>query len=621
MAPGIEPASGRRGDGRAGETRARPLAAPRALALAILALLATVLLSSAARAADLPPARTATAEADPPELAERPSPLGYAGPRAARSDIGRAHVPIEDRWRVGIPSWRRYEGSDAEAPYAEGWLLDPYGQNVLKGDYPVLGDDIFLDVLVRSDTIAEARSSPIPSGVSTARRRSERFFGEFDQLFGNENLVLSVELFKGDTAFRPKDWAIRATPVLSVNYTDLREVGVVNVDVREGRDRVDGHVGFQELFVEVHLADLGPSYDFLTSIVGVQPFTSDFRGFLYSDQNLGARLQANFGANRIQANLAWFHQLDKETNSGLNEWEQRNQNVLVANLFVQDFLVEGYTALASWHFNRDHGSIAFDDNGFLVRPARIGAVSGALGDPRSKDVDVHYLGWGGDGHVGPLNITHQYYLAFGTERRSPISGRTQRVRAHFAALEPSVDVDWLRVKLNLLYASGDKDPLDGRGTGFDAIVDNPFFAGSGFSYWNRQQVPLVQTGVNLVNRLSLLPSLRTSKVQGQASFVNPGLYLAGAGLSGKLTPKLSFDLNANAMWLAETETLGVLEQQRGIERALGIDYSVGVQWRPLLIENVIVTAGAGALTPLEGFSEIYRSTTLYSGFIAVTLTY
>jgi hypothetical protein len=103
--------------------------------------------------------------------------------------------------------------------------------------------------------------------------------------------------------------------------------------------------------------------------------------------------------------------------------------------------------------------------------------------------------------------------------------------------------------------------------------------------------------------------------------VNPGLYLAGAGLSGKLTPKLSFDLNANAMWLAETETLGVLEQQRGIERALGIDYSVGVQWRPLLIENVIVTAGAGALTPLEGFSEIYRSTTLYSGFIAVTLTY
>src|SRR5205085_6827681 len=131
--------------------------------------------------------------------------------------------------------------------------LNPYDQNVLKADYPIIGDDIFLDFSATSDTIAEARSFPLPSGAPAKEPRSEKFFGSFDSILVNQNFILSLELFKGDTAFKPKDFAIRATPVFNINYVDFNEVGVVNIDVREGNDRLDGHVGMQELFVEYHI--------------------------------------------------------------------------------------------------------------------------------------------------------------------------------------------------------------------------------------------------------------------------------------------------------------------------------------------------------------------------------
>jgi hypothetical protein len=457
--------------------------------------------------------------------------------------------------------------------------------------------------------------------VSTDKPRSEKFFGDFDQLFFTESAIVSVEVFKGDTAFRPKDWAIRATPVLNYNYVDFEEVGAVNVDVRDGTDRADAHVGMQELFAEVHLADLSSYYDFLTVILGIQPFNSDFRGFLFNDNNLGARLQANFLANRVQANLAFFRQLEKESNSGLNTFEPRNQSILIANCFVQDFLVEGYTLLGSYHWNRDRSDLRFDDNGFLVRPARIGQVSQGLGGVSERHLDAHYLGLGGDGHIGEVNISHQYYLAIGKDERSEIAGRSQRIQSHFLAVEVSGDIDWIRLKTSFLYASGDKNPQNGTAAGFSAILENPFFAGSGFSYWNRQTIPFVQTGVNLTNRLSLLPDLRSSKIEGQSNFVNPGVLLYGVGASAKVTPKLFLDGNVNILRFVETETLEYLQVQSGIEREIGVDYSIGLQWRPLLVDNVIVNAGLGFLTPMGGFAEIYTDQTLYSGFVALTLTY
>ena len=46
-----------------------------------------------------------------------------------------------------------------------------------------------------------------------------------------------------------------------------------------------------------------------------------------------------------------------------------------------------------------------------------------------------------------------------------------------------------------------------------------------------------------------------------------------------------------------------------------------MQYRPLLTDNVILTAGVGALTPWAGFRDIYTNQTLYSTFVSITLTY
>src|SRR5205807_7171657 len=46
-------------------------------------------------------------------------------------------------------------------------------------------------------------------------------------------------------------------------------------------------------------------------------------------------------------------QQEKDTNSQLNTFEDRPQNIAIANVYRQDFLFPGYTAQASFHYNND----------------------------------------------------------------------------------------------------------------------------------------------------------------------------------------------------------------------------------------------------------------------------
>ena len=87
--------------------------------------------------------------------------------------------PQRDRWRVGFSPWRRYTQGSAETPYETPVprLWHPYKQSVLKGDVPVLGQDIFLNLTASSTTEFEARRLPTPSGVSAARPNGAEFFG------------------------------------------------------------------------------------------------------------------------------------------------------------------------------------------------------------------------------------------------------------------------------------------------------------------------------------------------------------------------------------------------------------------------------------------------------------
>jgi hypothetical protein len=395
-------------------------------------------------------------------------------------------------------------------------------------------------------------------------------------------------------------------------------------------DRTKTYFSLQEAFVELHLADLSDTYDFCSVRIGNQPFNADFRGFLFNDINSGVRLFGNWHNNLYQYNLAVFDLREKDTDSELNTFKNRNQMVYVANLYRQDFIWLGYTAEWSFLANQDHGGTHYDDNGNLVRPEPLGTV-------QAHDVNAYYLGWGGDGHIGRFNVSHQFYQAFGRDDFNDLAGRPVNINAQMAALEISHDRDWARYKASFFYASGDGNATDGKGTGFDTIVDNPNFTGGPFSFWSRQGFNLGGTLVNLKNSSSLVADLRTSKTEGQANFMNPGVYIFGVGAEFDLTPKLRSFLNANYILLAQTEPVQIALQTAKVRNEIGEDLSLGFQYRPFLTDNIIVSAGFGVLVPGGGYRDIYGNTGAnvpgfdnssgnatafpYSGLVAVTFTY
>ena len=483
-----------------------------------------------------------------------------------------------NRWRVTMPDWDRY-GTGGEHPYVKGSKWDPFDRNKLKGDVPIFGQQTFFNFTALSDTLIDGRRLPVPSGISTASPGTSDFFGKGEQLFLDQLFLFSFDLFHGDAAFRPVDWRIRVTPVISLNYLDVQELGIVNVDVRDGTTRLDSHLGFQELFGEVKLHDLSSNYDFVSVRAGIQEFNSDFRGFLFVDEQPGVRFFGNLDSNRWQYNLAYFNLLEKNTNSGLNTFARRKQQVIIANVYKQDFLFQGYTAQFSVDYNDDAPSIHYDDNGFLVRPSPIGVVI-SNNEIKPHAIHVGYLGWTGDGHIGRVNLTHAFYQALGTDSFNPLAGRPVTINAQMAALELSVDKDWIRFKGSAFYASGSANPASGHARGFDAIEDFPEFAGGIFSLWNREGIRLTGAGVNLTSPDSLLPSLRSDKDEGQANFVNPGIFLANLGTDFDLTPKLRGFVNVNYLRFEDTEPLELLLFQAPIHHTIGVDSSLGVRYRP-----------------------------------------
>src|SRR2546423_9919983 len=148
----------------------------------------------------------------------------------------------------------------------------------------------------------------------------------------------------------------------------------------------------------------------------------------------------------------------------------------MATLSKQVFFAKGYTAQAVFPFNNDRRSVEYDRNGFLVRPALIG-------DFRPHTINVGYIGLNGDGHIGRINLTNSYYFAFGHDDRNPIAGRKQTIRSNMAAVEASLDKDFLRYRASIFWAQGDKNPTDGKATAFDSIFDDPNFSGGQFSFW------------------------------------------------------------------------------------------------------------------------------------------
>jgi hypothetical protein len=397
----------------------------------------------------------------------------------------------------------------------------------------------------------------------------------------------------------------------------------VNINPAMGTDRNDSFVGVQELFVDRHLRDVSSRYDFDSLRIGIQPFTADFRGFLFADQPFGVRLFGTRDNNQWQYNAAWFRRLEKDTNSGFNDIGQplRKDDLLVFNLYRQDWPVIGFTTQGTVLHNRNregNGERFFNNNGFLERPA-------VFGSGRPHNYDVTYLGLNGDGHFGRWNVSASGYFATGEDQRGMFSGKPENIRGHFGAIEFSRDFDWLRLRATGLYASGDRDPYDGSANGFDAVVENPLIAGADTSYWIRQAVPLIGGGgVALTTRNGVLPSLRSSREHGQSNFTNPGLRLIGIGADVDVSPQVRVIGNISRLAFDNLSSLAQLRNQMLHSADIGTDISLGVQYRPLFIQNVVINASAAILRPGPGLRELYGNALdgkQYSALVNMVLTF
>lgn len=518
------------------------------------------------------------------------------------------HVP--DRWQL-----TRQLGLSAFP------LYDPYNQNTLKGDRPLHGEWFFIFSAI-SDTVVEPRRVPTPVGAQGESASGQLdVIGDGEQVVFAQTLTVPLIYLKGDTTFRPPDWEFHFTPAFQFNRVEVEQARALRADPRAGTDRDDDHFGVQELFIDRHLRNVSDRFDFDSLRVGIQPFTADFRGFLFQDLQLGVRLFGTRDNNLWQYNLAWFRRLEKDTNSLLNDLGQplRRDDVFVANLYRQDFPVLGHTSQLLVLHNRnregDEGR-HFNTNGFIERPA-------SLGREVARNYDVTYLGYNGDGHFGRLNLTSSAYFVFGDQDQGVLHPGPVDVRAFFAAAEASWDFDWRRVRVSALYASADDDPFDDVETGFDAVFENPLFAGGAdTNFWTRQSVPLIGGGiVGISGRNGQLNSLRSSLAEGQSNFANPGTVLIGAGVDLDVSPQWRVSLNANQLWFADSSVVEVYRNQGSIDEELGTDVSLATIWRPFATQNVILRGSAAALLPGKGYERLYGDETGYSVLFNLILTY
>ncbi len=536
---------------------------------------------------------------EPPADAGIPNGVVPADP-----DLDYTQVPVPDRNRIinalGVP----------DNPY------NPYRQSTVKGDRPLFDDWFFLFSGI-SDTVFQPRAVPVPNNtVDSYNNNIQDPFGRPRQTFLSQTFIPSFSIIKGDTTFQPPEFQLRITPAININQLDVEELGITNASPLKGTSRTTTFTGLQEAFIDYHLRDVSTRYDFDAIRVGIQPINADFRGFLFQDQQLGVRLFGDRFNNTVQYNLAFFNRIEKDTNSGLNDLQEplRRDQILMANLFVQDFPTHGFTTELSVLQNWNHeGDQYYDQNGFLTRPAQLG-----LQQPHKYDVT--YYGLNGDGHFGRLNLTTSAYYAEGNDKTDEITGLGARIRAYFLAAEPSVDIDWLRIRGSFLYASGDTNPHGHTETGFDAINENPQFAGADTSYWISQGIPFIGGGgVNLVGPNGVLPDLRSSKDEGQSNFINPGVLLLGFGADADVLPELRFSLNFNHLSFNQPAILELLREQGGIHHNIGWDVSGAVTYRPFDTQNVVFRASSAVLIPGQGFNDLFASATPGQVYFSVLL--
>ncbi len=372
-------------------------------------------------------------------------------------------------------------------------------------------------------------------------------------------------------------------------------------------------VGAQALFFEKHLRDVSAHYDFDSVRIGIQPVTSDFRGFVLADQPLGIRFFGTRDNDVYQYSAGWFRRLPKnparqnELGAGIPA-----NDLVMANLYIQDLGQPGLTSELVFIYDRSRAR----GTRIVVGDGDTTFTSGA-----HHDYDVIYLGYGTDGHLGSLNLTGSVYEVIGRESEGVFTARPTKVQATFAAVELSRDFDWMRIRASGLYASGDSNPADGASHGFDGINQTAIFAGSDSTFFIHQRVALVANAIDLKQRDSLFPSLRSTADSGESNFTNPGLELLGVGADLDLAPALRVSFDVSHILFADTAPLQAILGRGDLPRTIGTDTSLDAIYRPFISQNLIARLSVAKLFAAPAARTLVGSTAPVSMFFNLVLTY
>ena len=260
----------------------------------------------------------------------------------------------------------------------------------------------------------------------------------------------------------------------------------MNVDVREGQRAGAEDVALEEAFGEVKLADLSPHYDFLSLRAGIQPFVSDFRGFIFSDSEPRARASSATPRTTAGSTTRPTSTCSRRTpTASSTPSRSASRRSSIANVFRQDFSGPGYTLSAQLPLQpATTPTLHYDANGFLVRPA----ADRQRAQPHEVRVALRRA-WPATA-TRPDQPVARVLLGVRHDERQPDRGPDGgRQRADWRRLELSYGQGLgSRSRSRGFFASGDDDPRDGKAARLRRDLDNPNFAGGPFSFWSRSGI-------------------------------------------------------------------------------------------------------------------------------------
>ncbi|MGH2652348.1 MAG: hypothetical protein ACRDHK_14190, partial [Actinomycetota bacterium] len=214
-------------------------------------------------------------------------------------------------------------------------------------------------------------------------------------------------------------------------------------------------------------------------------------------------------------------------------------------------------------------------------------------------------------------INSAVYYVFGETAANTPTKTRQDISAGMAFVQVAYPIRFWNPRLALLYATGDRDPTDGRATGFDSVFDNVNFGGGQFSYLFGEKIQLGAT--TLFRGNSVFPSLRGANATSQ--FVNPGVLILNAGLDVAVTPQIIFEANYNYVRFDDTSSLEALRQSE-VSQEVGHELNLGLTYRPFTNEQLILFGGGAVFIPGRGIRDLFGTDDLvYKLLVRAVLTF